>query len=1297
MSKSGKLRAIPKLEETLSLTMNEAMVLLPIIRGGNLTAGAISVIVEQPSSSVTKTLKSLSEKGLIEEIDGLVPLFRAAPPIFPLIKVIDDFIEDTEKIGSSTTAAVQKIQKSTEKTLGTVTKSNETRFNGLNAAYGEYEKEVVETVQTHISAMTALTLDILDTYSQKTNETLNSLNASLEENVGQKLIQLQKELDRSQKQLATDVKKISKEFSKWLTQEKASSLSSIKQVDEKSGRLVAAAKKVLESALKSSEKALQESIEQISLVLSEKSLESSNSVSELLTGLSDSLVQKSMNFETLIEQNVTTSKKALTDTTQEARQNAEAQSDTMQKKFDDILTMTKSFTENIDLWKDEVANYVETASQSVLAQLEQLNSSEKAFLEIVRSSLSGYIEKANASIGDEYKAVRNLARNLTADTDSLMNDARLSVIDLLQNEVAGHKERLQVTNDNLQVSIASWGEKATKSIDKKISSAVKEISTVLDTEAAELGSLTDNMTSRLKSSFSGVVSTTETKNDAILSSIKRTASEYETHLGDKLGEIASQHITAVQKQVSEAKVLYDGLNQRLNNRLTESINALNSQVIRAQKEIDLSITEQVERIDRHAEDMRNDFHTRIEEITQQFISVAQSMESTFNGLIASQSVEARDLIASAHTEFKTVVKSEMDSLDSDSLKLQQEFASEIGMRIDSVVESTAALKRSLDEFTTERRGEISKNVEETISAIEISLASVQESLAEIENGTVKQFAENIQQLTREFGVSVGGARDNISERLKSITSETADILTKNAVNVKTTVDTYLSEEMESMQRILGETSKKLDRLASANIKKTTEKVEEFFASLESTQASTTTRRSKARDEVMAVIEDRRAETVVAFDAASVWIDSAMDNVTASLETLGSKMNNDVLHAQQSLGKSTNLALNGMKERTQTQISQLEEVGQTFLQHVETLVQTTVSEFNSASETALNGAIDSMAELPDKVAKEIETSSKNLLAESVKRIDSTKDETSQQITDLETSVRTACDEMTGFLSKVETQLLQSQEGTTEQVQQAALISNQHAARKFESVGVEIKTTLSSLSFDIVEGLSAQVKDSTSQIQEIQKTGSSEISNATSKLQGMRTDLLKKTTSETNNDLNKWSEGALESMIKLSTAIQDGNSKAIEEARAIAGMLSAIHEATNEIKPLPSDSTWYLSGREESCAYIQDMADRAENSIVISIPDLSCIDLKKLSKIKAPIRKVLVVPYSEEKDPELEHLKGWRIWELYSPVLLAIADDKEILLGGQWDQESPICILSRDDSYLKLYQELLGPKIVADAIK
>ncbi len=1297
MSKTVQIRAIPLLKETLSLSKNEATVLLPVIRGGNMTVGAIATAVNLPMSKVSTALKSLIKRGLVEEIDGILPLYQANPPILPMVDTLEGFVSDTEKVMTKTTATVQKLQESIEKTVGGVTKTNEERFNALNEAFEEYETEVASKVQSHVATMTGIASDVLAQYSQKIQGVLESLNVSVEDSIGERLTVLQKELDDSQKQLAKDTKRILGDFENWLLHEKASAVSSVTDARERSQKLLDATKSVLEESLRSSENALLDSIDNISTLLGTKALEVSNQISEMLSELAESLKQKSLNFVTTASQNLLAARKSISDTAAEARDSTESQAESTQKRFDDAVASTEAFTEAIALWKEEVTNYMNSASGSVLAQLEQLSSSEKAFLEVIRSSLTGHLEKTSASIGEEYKAVRSLARNLTADTDSLMSEARASVLELLQNEVLENKNRLQKANEMLFNDISVWNEKTTKAIDKKIMSTVKEITNVLDTETSELNALTDNISSRLKSSISSIVTTTETKNEAVLSDIRRIANAYESGIEKKLREISNRHVTAIQEQVQDAKTLYESLNKRLNERLSESIAVLNSKIARAQKEIDSSIVEQVERIETHANDMRADFHARVEEITQQFISVTQTIESTFNGLIASQVVEAKDLIASAHTEFKTSMKSEMESLDSDSIKLQQEFASEIGMRIDTVTESSTSLKRTLDDFISEKKVEISKHMEVALSEIETSLSGAQESLANIEGITIKQFTDDVRRLSHEFSTSVTGARDNISERLRVLSRETADILAKNAANVKTTVDAYLSEETESMQRVLGETSTKLDRLAAANIRKTTEQVEAFYEKIESTQTTTLAERVKAKDELMSIMEERRKENILAFDAALVWIDSATDNVSTTLETLGSKLSSEVIHLQQGLRKSADGALNVFRERAQSQVSQLEEIGNSLIEHIEKTLQSTSTDLSESSVATVNGAIDSLETLPDRVKQEIHQIGNDALAESKSQLQKVEASWNDKLLALETSTSATFDEVDTLLERVNEKVTMEQTRVVEQIQQAAIISNQHATRRFESVGIDLKAVLSSSTFELIENMSSDVNVSTSLLQEQQSTCFEDITAATGALRQTRAEMLKAITNETNESLGSWANQARDSNMKLRSIIQDMNAAVIEAARITARMLMAISNSSKEIQHLPSENTWYLTGKDEVCAHIHDMSMRATKSILISTPDLDCLDLKKLAKVKTPIRRIIVIPQSEERNPDLDLLNGWRIWELPDPVLLALADDTEILIGGQSSLDAPLCIVSRNESYLRLFKEVIGPKIVAEAQK
>ncbi len=1285
------------MKDALALTKSEASVLIPIIRGGNMTVGAISQALDVTLATVSKAIKGLETKGLVEKIEGVVPVYRALLPILPMTEALSSFVEESEDLRKDSEAATQKQQKSIDTTLSKILKTNETQSTKLSNAFEKYEAKVAESVKSQIDVIANLSSEVLSSHSQRLQEVFENLNESLDTNLGEKLTILQGELDIGQKQLQRESKKIARAFVKWLKQEKLTANQTLKEVEARAKALTITAKSVMQEALKNSEKILITSSEQLTAALNIRALEASNSVSESLSNLSDSLKEKTANLDTTIGQALLSSQNTLEEITAQARINADVHSDTTQKKLDEAVLVTKTFSETVKVWKKDVNEYMETASQSVLAQLDQLSSSENAYLEIVRSAISGYIEKTGTSVNDEYKSLRGTSRGLTSDTEAFMNSARNSVLALLQGEIDADQTRLQAAGDGLHSKVEKWNNKTTKNVGKNVNAAVKEISGVLDTEVAELNALTDNMASRLKSSYSTVRTTTETKNKAALKSIKRSANEFKADLESKIAEVSANHIQVIQQEVAEAKTLYESLNDRLNDRLSQSTAAMNSHVARAQKEIDVSIENQVSRIDRHTEEMRQEFHVRIEEITRQFITLTQGLELTFNGLLSSQTVEARDLIASAHTEFRSALKSEMELLDEDSLKLQQEFASEIGMQVDVVVESTAALKRTLDAFTAEKKNQISKNIEDTITGIEETLQTAQESLAELETGTVGQFVENIQQVAKEFNTSLAGARDNVSERLTSIHDDTVDILAKNTAGVRRVVDVYLSEEKEALQRVLGETSTKLVSIATNNSKKANEQIENFQIKLEANQAATAKEREKARKEVMKTVENRKSEVVVSFDAGEVWIESAIGNVHTSLESLGTKLDNEIQHVQVSLDKTAESSVVSLRERNEHQITQIEEIGKSFLSHTEAQLKTGVNDFSAANEIAINSAIDSFAEFPERVAAETENASKKSLSITKENLETLKTETGQKTSAFEESTKTSCNEIASFFDRVSDKVARTQTATFDDIQQASVSSNQHAARKFESVGVELKASLSNETYEVVEGLVSEANKKIASVHEASETASGEVDIATTKVRASRIKAINDAHNTTQETANVWGTSARKTITQLSKSNDEAISEVAEKTKEVMETLIAIHTASEELVNLPTKDTWYISGNDEVCAHILDMSNRAKESIVISVVSLDCLDLKKLSKIRTPPRRVLIVPFMEEQDVALETLKGWRIWETESPMTLAVRDNMELLVGGQAKSDAPLCIVSTDESYIKLYHNSLGPKLVRESIK
>ncbi|MHA2242579.1 MAG: helix-turn-helix domain-containing protein, partial [Candidatus Thorarchaeota archaeon] len=63
MSKSKTVKTIPVLKENLGLTKTEVDAYLPVVIGGNMTAGGVALLSEKKLATVEKALERLVTKG----------------------------------------------------------------------------------------------------------------------------------------------------------------------------------------------------------------------------------------------------------------------------------------------------------------------------------------------------------------------------------------------------------------------------------------------------------------------------------------------------------------------------------------------------------------------------------------------------------------------------------------------------------------------------------------------------------------------------------------------------------------------------------------------------------------------------------------------------------------------------------------------------------------------------------------------------------------------------------------------------------------------------------------------------------------------------------------------------------------------------------------------------------------------------------------------------------------------------------------------------------------------------------
>jgi hypothetical protein len=1087
------------------------------------------------------------------------------------------------------------------------------------------------------------------------------------------------ELDLSQKQLAKESKKIAREFDALLKEERTASLGAIGNFDEKTQFLVESVKSAMKDALSNAETALNESTKLVSEEMGSKALETTTVISEVLTTVSGELKHTLGQFDGELSQAYIDAQESLKGIIAEARDMAEKHAEVSGNKIRGAYESTLSLNDAIDSWKVEVLTYINSASQSIAAQLEQVAGSDSAHLDVVKNTLTGHLDKVNASLSEENAALKSIARNFVTNIEAYVASARTSLMDLLQKQVTDDNTRLDLANRTLQKGL-------------KLTASGQEIGTILDTEVSELNSLAKNINSRLNSAFGSIISSTTMNNEGAIISIKKVAHDFEADVGITLTDVVSEFSSITGSQVAESQSVYDDLRDRLNTRLAKSVSNLNSLAAKVQKEVDASIIDQVERIDRHAQEIREEFHVHIDDITKQFMNLTQGLESTFNGLLSSQTVEARDLIASTHNEFKNTIKDEMSTLEEDSILLQQEFTSELGTRIDEIASSVASIKRTLEELNVNKRYEMSKSIETTIQRMEDSIRSTETSLQEMQSGTVKQFGEDLIQVSKEFEATANMAGSNIKERLATAVLETEDTLSKSSGGIRSTVDAFISEEMDSKQRVLSDTSKKLDRLASQVLKEADSQIEEYQIQLSTNESKSAKSRSTAKDKVIESIDARRVEAELAFNSSSVWIESAVDNMESSLDTLGTRLNNDILAVQNSLAKTAEKSTKILIDRGNQHIDRVEELGNTLFQRSESILRTTASEFDSRSNINLNSGIDKLTEIPDSIMVDVEKTLKKTVAETQQKYNDLANDFAGMLTEFERAMGLSSEEFRALLERVSLQVTQNRDLSLEQANQSAVMSNQHASRKFESIGIDLKANLSKASFEILEKVRAGIGEKNLEISQkgLKVTDSIEQTALENKTQ--RDKDFSEAISTLEKDLKRWTSGHKKSTTALKTDVEATLGIIGESVETSMNALEAIRIVSEDLFAIPTEKTWYIMGNDEIEAHMMDMAQRAKESVILSVLSSEDLNIKLLSKIKDPKIKVLVVPESEEPIPALEALKGWRIWETDSPVLLAIIDENEIVIGGSDESEQPLAVASSDGSYLRLYHDIIGPMLI-----
>ncbi|MFX0107524.1 MAG: helix-turn-helix domain-containing protein, partial [Candidatus Hodarchaeota archaeon] len=506
MSEKVLTESITVLKNNLGVTNVEAKVIIPIFLGGNMTAGGIAVVAKEPISKVERALGRLEKKGLVMRIDGVVPIYRVVPTVLAVGQTLTSIVDDLSKYSESSEAVFAVSFEGIDTAIESVLDSHKNTFDDSKMAFQEYEQASLQTIQVQVEAVASLASQLMNEFVSSIKNSLSTSELSLDDNLGNRLATLQTELDKTQKELNRVLSASFREFSKSLTAEQNASKRSAKEIRTRTSQLVESVRNAIQTALTESRDALINTTAQMALDINTKSIDASDKAIATLGAVSDDLDAAILHLDNELGAIYLSSDESLKDLINYCKEKTIEEADLARARIEEAIEISNNMVSNVESWKKEVGTFAEVGVQSLESQLSQMQSTETNYLDTVKSTTSGYLDKSRLLISEEYEKLVELALNLHTDFENNLLKSRESTLKLLDKQFKGHEKKLGVSNEAMKSEIDIWSQNATKAISGRLNSAEKEVNQILETESSEVDALVESIGSRLKYAFNTNVS-----------------------------------------------------------------------------------------------------------------------------------------------------------------------------------------------------------------------------------------------------------------------------------------------------------------------------------------------------------------------------------------------------------------------------------------------------------------------------------------------------------------------------------------------------------------------------------------------------------------------------------------------------------------------------------------------------------------------------------------------------------------------------------------------------------------------
>ncbi len=1297
MSNKTVLDAKNMLVVQLGVTEAEADLLLPLYQRGNMTAGGLSLVVNQPVSKVKRALKRLEKKGLVYEIEGIVPTYRALSPGLATGPVLLNLSTQLKSLDGEITESINDITTRIDATMTDVLNEHASITASVRDDLTTLEASLLEMVTKHLDATATTASELIEKVTQRIGDVLSKLSHDVDTELGESLTALQKELDKNQKKLMNDTTKALDDFTNWLENEHKASLEHLKEFQDKAGHLIDKARTLISDSFAQSSAAVHETLQSLSSSLGEGSNEYITKLRMIIEGLDDDMNEARVQLFNGLMSTFETTRTALDELLQQSQMISDEETDQLRDGMNQFIETSRGVLDEINNWKQDADASIENFSRVISNQVEQIAKIDQSFVDTLGTTLTGYMDRINSFLQDQYDTFDSHLSEIDDEYSQSLKQAKASLLRDIETEAEKENILLHKSIEKLHADLSDLSTAAVNDLVLKLTQSGEEMINMIMQNTEQLNGVSKRFVEQIQSTVNDVISKNSASSSSLITTVMQTNESFEAKIDMKIADVISQFQTIATQYSLETQSLYQELNSQIDDKLEGAIKSITSHMNGAKKQIEKVVNQQLARIDEQSTSITDSIHAELENITNQLINLIQSAESALLGLVTGRMAETRELVNSIRTEFNVAIKNESKLLKRHIKELKQKYMVDMDQQLKVLQETSESLSADLAEFAQTQKQEFGVLLKDAKVDFETAMHASQNVMNELQNVTVKKMGDSLNQALGEFANITESTKFNMSERIGIITDSSKEHLEHTIQHILATLESVHLEQSEIRNRMVSEAAKQLDTSMAELTQSLAEHLETISTSLAEGKKKQDGLQTAIRSELSKILDDRRKETTLTISGATMALRNANNNLHSQIASVHSKLANELTTVVNNLSETSQNIVATVAERRDASIEQIHTLHKNHLDRLQSLYSEHEQNFMNIRKETLGRVKESLDEIPAEFHHEVEQSIEASLTELTNSHDRLKSELSVEVLDIEMATESTVNEITTILNNLRENVLRTQNDSIQLVHKAANLATQAMVGRFESIGVGLKSDLNNHYQEILEEFRSGVTESKNAIDEFgnQLTNTAASSIAEFKQQhGLALNTLEEQTDKT---IRNWAIEQKKNTETLQHKILAASQTIRDASLAAINSLDAIRAAIAALEPMVLEKSWHLAGIEEIRAQIVDMAKQANETIVVAVPSLDMLDIGKLGKIKGTASKVLIVPYTDELDPSLDHMRGWTIWQTRTPVLLAVMDDSQILVSGSAADEPPVALISTDPAYLQLYRELIGPHLIEGRVK